>query len=168
MLGFAPNQDPAPPGAGFFVDRGGGAPDHGVFPMEIAMIRLAALFIALPAAAMAQELPLARGFYVDAGVGCAGASNATLALLKKDGLNSSRTDCAFTGLTDRGDGTIAFTEHCSEIGTDSSYDSEGMLEILGPDRFRLFGEGWETTFQHCPQDSLPEPWRNNDIADLID
>lgn len=27
--------------------------------------------------------------------------------------------------------------------------------------------GWEGSARHCPQSSLPEPWRDNDISDLI-
>ncbi len=131
------------------------------------MIRLAALLLLLPSAALAEDLPLTRGFYVDAEVGCAGASNATLALLKKDGLNSARTDCVFTGMTDQGDGILAYTERCTEITASETYDSEGRMEILGPDRFRLFGEGWDVTFAHCPQAALPDPWRDNDISDLV-
>ena len=135
------------------------------------MIRLAALLLLLPSAALAQDLPLTRGSYVDAGVGCANAPNATLALLKKDGLNSARTDCVFTGMIDQGGGILAYTETCTDIdySPDGSggqpYDNEGQMQILGPDRFRLFGEGWETIFAHCPQPELPEPWRNNDISD---
>lgn len=131
------------------------------------MIRLAALLFLLPSAALAEGLPLTRGFYVDAEVGCANASNATLALLKKDGLNSARTDCTFTGFTEQGDGTLAYTETCTDITAGDSYDNEGRIEVLGPDSFRLSGEGWGTTFVHCPQPDLPEPWRDNDISDLL-
>ncbi len=126
------------------------------------------LALTLPAPALAQDLPLVRGFYIDATVACADASNATLSLLHKAGLNSARSDCSFAAMTAEGDGIFAYRETCTTIPDGDTWDGEGRIEVLGPERFRLFGEGWEQTFRHCPQPSLPEPWRDNDISDLLD
>jgi hypothetical protein len=129
---------------------------------------LLALALSLPAAALAQDLPLPRGFYIDAAVACAEASNATLSLLHKTGLNSARSDCSFTAMTTEGNGIFAYRETCTTIPDGDSYEGEGRIEVLGPERFRLFGDGWERAFRHCPQVALPEPWRDNDISDLLD
>ncbi|MEZ5798916.1 MAG: hypothetical protein R3D63_16455 [Paracoccaceae bacterium] len=129
---------------------------------------LAPVLWLLPALPALAQTNLALGFYVDSTVGCANASNATLALLHRTGLNSARTDCTFTGFTAIGHNIYRYTETCTEIPTGTSYDSTGNIELLTAESFRIFAEDWETTMAYCPQSALPEPWRDNDLTDLLD
>ncbi|WP_395543012.1 hypothetical protein [Neotabrizicola sp. sgz301269] len=133
--------------------------------MKAALVPAVLALTALPALAQGN---LTLGFYVDVSVGCANASNATLGLLHKTGLNSARTDCAFTGFTATGHNIYHYTERCTDITSGEAYDNEGDIELLAEDRFRLFGEGWEVTMAYCPQNALPDPWNSNDISDLLD
>lgn len=132
--------------------------------MKTALVPVLLALSALPALAQGN---LALGYYVDATVGCANASNATLALLHKTGLNSARTDCTFAGFTATGHNIHHYTERCTDITSGEVYDNEGDIELLTEDSFRLFGEGWEVTMVHCPQASLPDPWNSNDISDIL-
>lgn len=124
------------------------------------------LGLVLPAAAAAQQ-GMTLGYYVEETAGCADASNATLALLHARGMNSARTFCEFTAVTQRAGNVYDYTERCTEISSGEVYDNAGAFELLAQDRLRLFGEGWEVVMVYCPQASLPEPWRDNDISDLL-
>ena len=119
------------------------------------------------------RLPLRLGFYVASDVSCAGASNATLLLLHRDGINTSRVPCDFERVEQVDAGRYSVTTRCVEggaaWGTEEQVDiSTSTYEILDETSFRTISEdGWETTARHCAQSSLPEPWRDNDISDIL-
>lgn len=114
-------------------------------------------------------LPLQRGFYVRTDATCGTASNATLALVKRNGI----TSCDFTHIERIGESRYRVKESCAVRGAPPGHEHERdestqEYEILAENRYRLTFEYGETVeFNFCPQDSLPEPWRDNDIADLI-
>ncbi len=119
-----------------------------------------------PAAEVVNELPLRRGFYVRNDDACAAPSNATLALVRRDGISG----CDFTAIERIGESRYRVQEICTDHQgpAPTEYELTQEYEILGEDRYRLTFEYGETVeFGFCPQDSLPEPWRDNDISDLV-
>lgn len=118
------------------------------------------------------SLPLQRGFYVADGTSCGQASNATLMLVRKSGINTSRVPCDFKSIEKTGANSYRVTETCSEgaaWGTEEHISTNvSTYEIPNNTSFTSKSDsGWESSARYCPQASLPEPWRNNDIADLI-
>lgn len=134
------------------------------FQTPLSLMTLAILMTAVPARA---DLQLQRGFYVRAEEGCARASNATLALVHKTGINGARTACDFTALTPAGPNTFGYTERCEEIGGPEPFENTGTIEVLSITSFRQSGEGWQQVMTYCPQSSLPDPWATNDISDIL-
>lgn len=126
------------------------------------------------AQAEVSSLPLTRGFYVRSETPCGEASNATLTLLHREGLNSSREPCTFKSIEPLGGNRYRVAEECSSGG--AAWGHEETVEtnsvvwtILSPTAFLRESEhGWSMESRHCPQASLPESWRDNDISDLID
>lgn len=125
--------------------------------------------VAAAATGPVEELPLRRGFYVRTDATCGTASNATLALVRRDGI----TSCDFTSIERIGESRYRVKESCAVRGAPPGHEHERdestqEYEILSETRYRLTFEYGETVeFNFCPQDSLPEPWRDNDISDLI-
>lgn len=122
--------------------------------------------ILIPGLALA-DMQLQRGFYVRADASCAQASNATLALVHKTGINGSRSACDFTALTPTGPNTFRYTERCEEMGGPEPIENSGTIEVLSVTSFRQTGEDWQQIMTYCPQSSLPEPWATNDISDIL-
>lgn len=111
------------------------------------------------------ELPLKRGFYVRSDDTCATASNATTALVKRKGI----TGCDFTRIERIGASRYRVQESCFEPRGPSTYELTQEYEILAEDRYRVtFEYGESAEFSYCPQESMAEHWRDNDISDLID
>ena len=72
---------------------------------------------------------------------------------------------------DLGEGRYRVTETCQEVQgpQPSTYEVEQEYEVLAEDRYRVnFEGGGSSEFRFCPQDSLPESWRDNDISDVLD
>jgi hypothetical protein len=120
------------------------------------------------------SLPLKRGFYVVSDTPCGRASNATLSLLRRDGFTVSGRDfCEFVKIEKTGATGYRVTEECSSggeaWGTEEQKDTSVVTwEIPGDTQFRRKSDsGWESSARYCAQSSLPEPWRDNDISDLV-
>ncbi|TDK27390.1 hypothetical protein E2F46_04160 [Luteimonas aestuarii] len=127
----------------------------------------AAMQTAPDAVEVVDTLPLRRGFYVRNDDTCAAPSNATLALVRRDGI----TSCDFTAIQRIGESRYRVQETCKDHQgpAPSTYELTQEYEILAEDRYRVTYEYGETVeFGFCPQQSLPEPWKTNDISDLID
>jgi len=109
-----------------------------------------------------KELPLERGYYVKDG-GCGDASNFSLTLNTGDGINAAQAHCRFTRLQKIGDKTYSATETCEFIQGGSE---KHELEITVEDRTSYTSTEGDFTWSasYCPQASLPEPWRSNDIS----
>jgi len=124
-----------------------------------------------PTAAQAQavdELPLRRGFYVRTDDECGTASNATLALVRRDGI----TGCSFSRIERIGESRYRAGVSCAVRAAPPGQEHErdeytNEYEILAEDRYRVTYEYGETVeFRFCPQQSLPDSWRDNDISDV--
>lgn len=152
-----------------------GAPAAPTGEVQAAAVAAPAEPVAPPSgdAAMA-PLPLELGFYVPADIACSDASNATLSLLRRTGINTSRVPCDFTAVEPLGGNRFRVTERCSSGGPawgtpEEVSTSTATYAIAAPTRFRIESEGGHAvTMQHCPQGELPDPWRSNDIADIIE
>ncbi len=122
-----------------------------------------------------KTLPLKRGFYVDSDTPCGQASNATLSLLGRDGFSVSGRDfCAFKRIEKTGATSYRVTEECSSggaaWGTEEQKDTQVVTWDIANDtsiKRKNESSGWQSSARYCAQPSLPEPWRDNDISDLI-
>jgi len=107
-----------------------------------------------------KSLPLKRGFYVASDTPCNQASNATLLLVTREGINGSRDVCKFTKIERSGALIYRVTDSCSA--------DTATYEIPNDTSFNVKYEGGsEKSARFCAQSSLPDPWRDNDISDII-
>lgn len=110
-------------------------------------------------------LPLRRGYYVHVDEPCGNASNATLALVRSDGISA----CGFTSVERIGEARYRVQESCVDHQgpQPETFALTQEYEILAEDRYRVvFEHGDASEFRFCPQPSLPEPWNGNDISDV--
>lgn len=145
-------------------------------PMPAAVEAASAVAQEAPAATTTvKTLPLKRGFYVASDTPCNRASNATLSLLGSDGFTVAGRDfCTFRKIEKTGAASYRVTEECSSggeaWGSEEQKDTNVVVwEISGDSTYKRRNQssGWESSARYCAQSSLPEPWRDNDISDLI-
>ena len=120
---------------------------------------LSAVLSVAASSALAVELPLQRGFYIDERTSCGSASNASLYLLTRDSLRSGGNSiCTFTSIKKVGLEAFHTEDDCND-------GPSGLHEWIIPTakEFSRFGPGYELYLIYCPQEALPAPWRNNDI-----
>lgn len=121
-------------------------------------------------AAAGTELPLQRGYYVAGDTPCGEASNATLVLLRRDGISSARDFCAFDAIERTGVATFRVVESCVDLqGDGAPVTGVRIYEIPDDSSFTSTGDtGWVHSARRCPQSSLPAEWRADDIRELIE
>lgn len=125
------------------------------------------------------RLPLQLGFYVAADTPCAEASNATLSLLQADGIGGARDFCQFLSIQQLSAQYFLVEESCADFQSAEAEQRRLLYHIIDAESFELslvvteqpvsslptdtnvFYQG-----HYCPQSSLPEPWRDNDLSDL--
>ncbi|MCD9029839.1 hypothetical protein LDO26_16735 [Luteimonas sp. BDR2-5] len=113
-------------------------------------------------------LPLGPGFYVRTDAECGAASSATLALVRRDGIG----ECSFVRIERIAESRYRVEESCRNRQAPPGREHERdeftqAYEILAEDRYRItFEYGESAEFRFCPQQSLPDPWRGNDISDV--
>lgn len=121
----------------------------------------------------ARGLPLRAGFYVASDTACGNASNATLMLVRRDGYNGSRYSCDFKTVEKAGATSYRVVEQCSELGGfggDSAEPWTSTVRYEVPDDHSFTARqdnGSASAARYCPQSGLPEPWRDNDISDIV-
>ena len=118
-----------------------------------------------PDAAVVAELPLKRGYYVRVDETCGDASHATIELVRRDGIGS----CGFTKIESLGAGRYRVHQFCHP--RDPSEPLEYLL--TGDGSYRIGEDATDeyeqpTEFRFCAQRSLPDPWRDNDISDVLE
>lgn len=123
------------------------------------------------ASAEAGTLPLKRGYYVAADTPCNRASNATVNLFTGDGMNASRSVCTFRKVEQTGPTRWRVTESCQELGgwgrEAPANVNTATYDIPNDSRFTVLWPGGESrSARHCPQATMNEPFRSNDISDL--
>ncbi|WP_324741321.1 hypothetical protein U8326_15330 [Tsuneonella sp. CC-YZS046] len=121
------------------------------------------------------ELPLDRGYYVRTDATCATASNATTALLRRDGLYWGSSFCTFQGIEQTGPTTFHVKHYCSEprapepptpIPADWLTTADWVITDRTSFKFKD-SEGWEHEARLCAQRDMSDGFRTNNIADLI-
>jgi len=119
-------------------------------------------------AATIAALPLKRGYYVASDTPCGQASNATTALLRRNGIGGSRDFCEFKKIEQTGPNTYRVTEACGDLQDSSPPEtSTSTYTLTGDTAFTSKSEhGWERSARYCAQSSMPPDWRANDISDV--
>lgn len=121
------------------------------------------------------ELPLDRGYYVRTDDTCATASNATAALLRRQGLFWAGSFCTFHGIEQTGPNTFRVKQFCSDpraptpptpIPADWLTTADWVIKDRTSFKFKD-SEGWEHEARLCAQQSMPAAFRSNNIAELI-
>ena len=134
-------------------------------PATPAVVETVAAATATPAStpenatATVKALPLRRGFYVASDTPCNQASNATLLLVTREGINGSRDVCTFRKIEKTGATSYRVTESCSGEPTTYEVPNETSFTVK-------YEGGSESSARYCAQSSLPDPWRDNDISDI--
>lgn len=120
-------------------------------------------------AATLTELPLKRGFYVTTDTACDKASNATLLLLHASGMNGARTVCDFESIEKTAPANYRAAAACKDIQYGETERTVYRYEISDNTQFsyRTEDSDYRSQYRYCEQSSLPDPWRDNDISDLI-
>lgn len=116
------------------------------------------------APALADGLPLPRGYYVDAGTPCAQASNFSTYLLTRDSLRMGREQCRFGTIQHEETRLFIVQERC---GGQAPYHYGWVIDADKKGFHRTGPELSETRVRFCAQKSMPEPWRSNDIRALV-
>lgn len=144
-----------------------------------AALILLQLLTACGVAPAKNQLPLQLGFYVAADTPCANASNATLLLLRANSIGGARDVCQFLSIRQLSAQDFLVTESCADFQASETEQRLVRYQIIDAVSFKLsrataeqpvlsqpidtdvFYQGY-----YCPQSSLPEPWRDNDLSDL--
>jgi hypothetical protein len=116
------------------------------------------------------ELPLMAGFYVISDIPCGQASNATLLLLLRDGISGSQDSCDFHTIEQTGPTRYRVTERCASPTAGAADGQAHIVDWEIPDDASFTSTsdaGWQRSARYCEQSTLPAPWRDNDITDLI-
>jgi hypothetical protein len=115
------------------------------------------------------ELPLQRGFYVMSDTSCSNASNATLLLIHRAGMNGARDACVFESIEQIGPTSYRAVMMCRNLQGQGPELATNVYEIPDAAQF-IYGtkaSDYRSHFRYCEQSSLPDPWRDNDISDLV-
>lgn len=122
-------------------------------------------------AASISELPLKRGFYVASDTACGQASNATLLLVRRRGVSGARGMCDIRAIEQTGPHHYRATEACGGFPGEPAGEP-GVILYEIPDAttfgYRAEDSDHETRYRYCEQSGLPDPWRDNDISDLLE
>jgi len=118
-------------------------------------------------------LPLRTGYYIASEETCENASNVSLQLLGRSRISTSHVECTFESIVQRASSTYGVTVKCTDDG--EAFGREPFVEtrtdtfdVARETQFTIgYDGGGSATYQFCEQASLPEPWRNSDISDLI-
>lgn len=115
------------------------------------------------------ELPLHPGYYVNAQIDCGAADNSSLYLVRRDGISSAAATCTISLINQTGPTRYEVTDNCTELASGSELGEATVLYDIPDDRSYGYIDG-ETVVgmnRYCAQDDLPEPFRSNDISDLL-
>ena len=121
-----------------------------------------------PGVSVLESLPLQRGYFVEQGTPCGSASNASVTLHTGHGINAAQANCELTGIEKTGDNRYAARETCYFIrGGEQSRQVNYTINDRTSYSENDPQSEREYSARHCPQVSLPEPWRSNDLSDLL-
>lgn len=115
------------------------------------------------------SLPLKRGYYVASDTPCDQASNATISLLRRNGVGGARDFCEFRQIEQTGPATYRVTQACRELQDDIPPETSIVIYTMPNDTsFTAQHEhGWTHSARYCDQASMPPAWQKNDISDVL-
>jgi len=118
---------------------------------------------------MIAELPLERGFYVMSDTACGQASNASLLLIRGSGMNGARDACDFTSIAQTAPTSYRAVMTCRDTQGRDTEVLTNIYQIPASTRFSYGTEDsdYRAEYRYCEQSSLPDPWRDIDLSDLI-
>ncbi|HEX2796343.1 MAG TPA: hypothetical protein VHN38_04610 [Immundisolibacter sp.] len=121
-------------------------------------------------AATIAALPLKRGYYVASDTPCGQASNATVMLLRREGIGGARDFCEFKNIEQTGPNTYRVTEACGDFQDNASPETSVTTYTLEGDAAftSKSTDGWERSARYCAQSNMPPDFRSNDISDVTD
>lgn len=128
------------------------------------------LVLAATAAQASDGLPLKRGFYVRAEAAtCAAADEATLLILRREGIGGASDFCKFLSIEPAGANTYTVKQNCAHISDPNAGEDDIVTYTLkGDAAFTVTSShGWSYSARLCPQADLPAPWNDTDISDLV-
>jgi hypothetical protein len=109
-------------------------------------------------------VPLQHGYYVR-DTTCNNASRGNLELFLG---NSFGGNCSVNRIERLGNNTFRITQTCDDLRSDKKFTSTNVYQIINRTEFlATFGldeTHHENHYRHCPQSSLPEPWRSNELG----
>jgi hypothetical protein len=119
-------------------------------------------------AATIAALPLKRGYYVASDTPCGQASNATVMLLRREGIGGARDFCEFKNIEQTGPNTYRVTEACGDLQDSAPPETSITTYTLKGDTgfTSKSASGREHSARYCAQSSMPPDWRENDISDV--
>jgi hypothetical protein len=125
----------------------------------------AAAILSAATAAVADSLPIERGYYVRSDTPCGQASNATITLYDGISFGHAQVECQKPAIRKLADGTQQITERCRDMQGrggpwtvfTAKYAVLSRTEFLGMTAFE------KAPYRYCRQSDLPEPWRTNDL-----
>ena len=146
----------------------GNTPDGATATNEAGMPAALEVVPAKAQAATVAALPLKRGYYVASDTPCVQASNATVMLLRREGIGGSRDFCEFKNIEQTGPNSYRVTEACGDLQDDAPPEASVTTYTLeGDTAFTSKSEhGWERNARYCAQSSMPPDFRANDISDV--
>ena len=135
-----------------------------------ALVIAVSLYIAFAAQAEPiPQLPLQRGYYVDATVPCANADNSSLYLVTKEGINSAQAVCKISKIERTEPTVFSVTDTCMDLVSGSEFGETTTTYMIPDDHsFGFYSAGEATGItRFCAQSELPEPFSTNDISDIL-
>lgn len=124
-------------------------------------IILAAALIALPLMAKGAALPLAEGYYTEAGEVCGEGNDATLLYLHAGGFTNRYGKCSFDAITSEGTDSYSYAVTCEDPEQGLETLNEGRITLTGKDSFHIFDGLMDLEYSFCPASELPAPYGND-------
>lgn len=121
--------------------------------------------VAAQQTAASVRLPLKRGYYVVSDTPCSEASNATTALLRRDGIGGAHDFCAFKAVERVSADTYRVTQACADLQSTSLPETTVATYALLSDTHFISkrADGREYNARYCAQAVMPAAFRANDI-----
>lgn len=114
-------------------------------------------------------IPLRRGYYVASGTPCSLASNATLLLLRSNGLGGARYFCEFKDIQQVSSAVYLVEEMCTDFQDEGretqrlQYTLESRAHFVSKDKNGVVHDA-----RYCPQSELPPDWSGTDIQSEVE
>jgi hypothetical protein len=125
-----------------------------------------ALFGTFAQPAIADILPIERGYYVSADTPCGDASNATINLYTGKRFGSAHEECRSPTVKRLNDGSFEITESCRDTqGRGGPWQSEKTTyRVKNRTEFTMTDAYARYEYRLCRQQELPEPWRSTAMS----